>query len=523
MEDQKDRVEGDGSQMQECTAEITSSASSEIGFNSDRRSNLSGLLVPCRPEVAAKPTASSSQLPPLSATKSGKNSASHGQGPRPHLRSRASLEKNKINILVTGSQNVPPTLPGIPPTPLADKRASSLPVRTLNVHSSGTNPDFIKPHSHELPITQHSEPGHEKVNIIRSFSTPVIGDKVESFRRDGKGYVLLRSASPRTHAVQPSRESDPVDAIINAHMSIDFDIEKGKGSTKDEVEEAIPEEEAVCRICMDSLTEDYGETLKMECRCRGEMALAHKECAFKWFGIKGDRVCEVCGSVVSNIPVTVVRFPVNETISHTRSIDVQTVNRASVWQDIPVMAIINMMAYFCFIEQLLVNKLGTKALAISIPFSVIIGLLASVTTIALVSRRYIWMYASIQFGLVCLFGYVFFYKTQLEAVLAVLLAAFSGFGMAMTSNALILEYMHWKQYTARRAQSAAASTVDVEVSFREGVSGELAANNSQWSRELATSQATSRDLETGSESATARGSPSARSQAASESHSMHCS
>lgn len=28
--------------------------------------------------------------------------------------------------------------------------------------------------------------------------------------------------------------------------------------------------------------------------------------------------------------------------------------RASVWQDIPVMAIINMMAYFCFIEQLLV-------------------------------------------------------------------------------------------------------------------------------------------------------------------------
>ena len=30
MEDQKDRVEGDGSQMQECTAEITSSASSEV-------------------------------------------------------------------------------------------------------------------------------------------------------------------------------------------------------------------------------------------------------------------------------------------------------------------------------------------------------------------------------------------------------------------------------------------------------------------------------------------------------------
>lgn len=111
-------------------------------------------------------------------------------------------------------------------------------------------------------------------------------------------------------------------------------------------------------------------------------------------------------------------------------------------------------------------------------------------------------------------------QTELEAVLAVLLAAFSGFGVSMTSNALILEYMHWKQYTARRAQSTAASTVDVEVSFREGVSGELVGTNSQWSRELATSQATSRDLEIGSESVTARGSPSARSQ---ESHSMHSS
>ena len=105
----------------------------------------------------------------------------------------------------------------------------------------------------------------------------------------------------------------------------------GKGSIKDEAEEAISEEEAVCRICMDSLTEVYGETLKMECRCRGEMALAHKECAFKWFGIKGDRVCEVCGSVVSNIPVTVVRFPANETINHTRSIDVQTVDRYALY------------------------------------------------------------------------------------------------------------------------------------------------------------------------------------------------
>lgn len=62
------------------------------------------------------------------------------------------------------------------------------------------------------------------MNIIRSFSTPgTIGDKVESFRREGKGYVLLRTASPRTsHQLQPS------EVVKDLHTSPDFDIEKGE-------------------------------------------------------------------------------------------------------------------------------------------------------------------------------------------------------------------------------------------------------------------------------------------------------
>ncbi|KAG1367761.1 hypothetical protein COCNU_14G002290 [Cocos nucifera] len=63
------------------------------------------------------------------------------------------------------------------------------------------------------------------------------------------------------------------------------------------------EAEKVCRICHLSPdpAEDVLELIQLGCGCKGELEIAHRHCAEAWFKLKGNRYCEICGTIAKNI------------------------------------------------------------------------------------------------------------------------------------------------------------------------------------------------------------------------------
>ncbi|XP_056693398.1 uncharacterized protein [Spinacia oleracea] len=264
----------------------------------------------------------------------------------------------------------------------------------------------------------------------RSFSVPV-NVRNASLRRLGSTGGVIRVVPVTPHQVK-------VDSSLENDTAV---VEIGN---KDASED-IPEEEAVCRICLIELGEE-GITFKLECSCKGELALAHKECAVKWFTIKGNKICDVCKQDVRNLPVTLLRLPTPRPVQTRPPIITEStqVPHYRVWHDIPVLVLVSMLAYFCFLEQLLVSDLGARALAISLPFACVLGLLSSMIASTMVSKGYIWAYASFQYAIVVLFAHIFYTILNVAALLSVLLSSFTGFGIAISTNALIVEYLRWR-------------------------------------------------------------------------------
>ncbi|KAG8387689.1 hypothetical protein BUALT_Bualt02G0047400 [Buddleja alternifolia] len=256
-------------------------------------------------------------------------------------------------------------------------RTSSLPVTWIG----NSNPDS----AHGGSINGgHPTLDRKDVRVIsRSLSIPVI-NKEKCILRMNSFFRVIPS-TPR---------AKDLDADVS--LAVTGDDARTMAENNEANGEDIPEDEAVCRICFVELCEG-GETLKMECSCKGELALAHQDCAIKW-----------------------------------------------VWQDLPILVIVSMLGYFCFLEQLLAKKMDSSSIAISVPFSCLLGLLASMTSSLMVKRRFVWVYASIQFAFVVVFAHIFYNLVHVQAIVSIFLSTFAGFGIAMSGGTIIVEALRWR-------------------------------------------------------------------------------
>nr|GMC63906.1 E3 ubiquitin-protein like [Ipomoea batatas]GME13552.1 E3 ubiquitin-protein like [Ipomoea batatas] len=83
--------------------------------------------------------------------------------------------------------------------------------------------------------------------------------------------------------------------------AVEVDLEAGE-EQENEVHSEKPERDCrICHLSLDAENPESGLPMELGCSCKDDLAAAHKHCAEAWFKIRGNKTCEICGSVAHNV------------------------------------------------------------------------------------------------------------------------------------------------------------------------------------------------------------------------------
>ncbi|KAG8078488.1 hypothetical protein GUJ93_ZPchr0007g5230 [Zizania palustris] len=82
----------------------------------------------------------------------------------------------------------------------------------------------------------------------------------------------------------------------------DADLEAGLAEiTKATSPDTVEKNCRICHLGLDSAAAESGSGMSLGCSCKNDLSCAHKQCAETWFKIRGNRICEICGSTACNV------------------------------------------------------------------------------------------------------------------------------------------------------------------------------------------------------------------------------